>query len=54
MRRPEMDSEADMELPTVGRTLRLFGRALLLRLLERREARLTLDDALIASRLRMS
>jgi uncharacterized protein (DUF983 family) len=31
MRRPEMDSEADMELPTVGRTLRLFGRAFLLR-----------------------
>lgn len=28
---PEMDSETGMELPTLGRTLRLFGRALLLR-----------------------
>lgn len=30
MARPEMDSETGMELPTVGRTLRLFGRALVL------------------------
>ncbi|MDF1503744.1 DUF983 domain-containing protein [Roseisolibacter sp. H3M3-2] len=29
--RPEMDSETDLELPTVGRTLRLFGRAFRLR-----------------------
>ena len=28
---PEMDSETGMELPTLGRTLRLFGRACLLR-----------------------
>lgn len=27
MARPEMDSETGMELPTLGRTLRLFGRA---------------------------
>jgi uncharacterized protein (DUF983 family) len=31
MPRPEMDSETDMEIPTVGRTLRLFGRAFRLR-----------------------
>ena len=30
-RRAEMDSETGLELPSVGRTLRLFGRALLLR-----------------------
>jgi uncharacterized protein (DUF983 family) len=30
-RRPEMDSAAAMEIPTLGRTLRLFGRAFLLR-----------------------
>ena len=29
--RPEMDSETGLELPTLGRTLRLFGRGLLLR-----------------------
>jgi uncharacterized protein (DUF983 family) len=28
---PEMDSETGLELPTLGRTLRLFGRAFLLR-----------------------
>ena len=31
MARPEMDSETGLEVPTLGRTLRLFGRALLLR-----------------------
>ena len=30
-KRAEMDSETGLELPSVGRTLRLFGRALLLR-----------------------
>jgi uncharacterized protein (DUF983 family) len=29
--RPEMDSEQDMEIPSLGRTLRLFGRAFTLR-----------------------
>jgi uncharacterized protein (DUF983 family) len=29
--RPEMDSETGLELPSLGRTLRLFGRAFLLR-----------------------
>lgn len=29
--RPEMDSETGLEVPSVGRTLRLFGRAFLLR-----------------------
>lgn len=27
MQRPEMDSQTDMEIPTLSRTLRLFGRA---------------------------
>ena len=31
MTHPEMDSETGMEIPTLRRTLRLFGRALLLR-----------------------
>ena len=31
MSRPEMDSETGLELPTLGRTLRLFGRGFLLR-----------------------
>ena len=31
MARPEMDSETGLELPTLGRTLRLFGRGFLLR-----------------------
>ena len=31
MSRPEMDSESGLELPSLGRTLRLFGRAFLLR-----------------------
>ncbi len=31
MPRPEMDTETGMELPTLGRTLRLFGRGFLLR-----------------------
>jgi uncharacterized protein (DUF983 family) len=31
MKRPEMDSETGLELPSLGRSLRLFGRALLLR-----------------------
>ena len=31
MTRQEMDSNTDMEIPTVGRTLRLFGRAFRLR-----------------------
>ena len=31
MARPEMDSETGMELPTLGRTLRLFGRGFVLR-----------------------
>ena len=31
MTRPEMDSETGLELPTLGRTLRLFGRAFILR-----------------------
>src|SRR5688572_25933252 len=31
MRRPEMDSQTGMEIPTLGRTLRLFGRAFRLR-----------------------
>mgnify|MGYP002778009719 CR=1 FL=1 len=31
MPHPEMDSETGLELPTLGRTLRLFGRAALLR-----------------------
>ena len=31
MTRPEMDSETGMEIPTLGRTLRLFGRAFRLR-----------------------
>jgi len=31
MPHPEMDSETGLEIPTLGRTLRLFGRALLLR-----------------------
>ena len=31
MNRPEMDSETGMVIPTFGRTLRLFGRAFLLR-----------------------
>ena len=31
MARPEMDSETGLEVPTLGRTLRLFGRALRLR-----------------------
>jgi uncharacterized protein (DUF983 family) len=30
-RRPEMDSETGLELPTLGRTLRLFGRGFLMR-----------------------
>jgi uncharacterized protein (DUF983 family) len=31
MRHPEMDSDTGLEVPTLGRTLRLFGRALRLR-----------------------
>lgn len=31
MSRPEMESETDLELPTLGRTMRLFGRGFLLR-----------------------
>ena len=31
MTHPEMDSDTGLEVPTLGRTLRLFGRALLLR-----------------------
>ena len=31
MHRPEMDSETDMEIPSLGRTVRLFGRAFALR-----------------------
>jgi uncharacterized protein (DUF983 family) len=31
MPRPEMDSETGLEIPTLGRTLRLFGRGFLLR-----------------------
>jgi uncharacterized protein (DUF983 family) len=31
MKRHEMDSETDLEIPTLGRALRLFGRAFLLR-----------------------
>jgi len=31
MKRPEMDSDTGLELPTIGRTMRLFGRASLLR-----------------------
>lgn len=31
MTRQEMDSNTDMEIPTLGRTLRLFGRGFLLR-----------------------
>jgi uncharacterized protein (DUF983 family) len=30
-RRPEMDSDTGLEVPSLGRTLRLFGRAFLLR-----------------------
>jgi uncharacterized protein (DUF983 family) len=30
-KRPEMDSETGLELPTLGRTLRLFGRGFLVR-----------------------
>ena len=30
-RRPEMDSDTGLEIPSLGRTLRLFGRGLLLR-----------------------
>jgi uncharacterized protein (DUF983 family) len=31
LRRPELDSETGLEIPTLGRTLRLFGRAFTLR-----------------------
>ncbi|MGZ8376046.1 MAG: DUF983 domain-containing protein [Gemmatirosa sp.] len=31
MSRPEMDSNTDLEIPTLGRTLKLFGRGFLLR-----------------------